>query len=155
MKVGYVQNSPIFGEKEKNFAQIEKLTDNIQADLIVLPELFATGYTCISKEEALNLAEKINGDTSIFLQQISQKTGAIIVGGFIEKEGSEIYNSSMMVFKEKIIGTYRKNKIAPFAIDCQKTLSFGIRVKLIKPANSIGPTPFQRVKLKYMESNIG
>jgi len=107
-RVGYIQNSPLFGEKEKNFAQIEKLTDNIQVDLIVLPELFATGYTFISKEEALNLAEKINGDTSIFLQQISQKTGAIIVGGFIEKEGSEIYNSSMMVFKEKIIGTYKK-----------------------------------------------
>ena len=108
MKVGYVQNSPIFGEKEKNFTQIEKLTDNIEADLIVLPELFATGYTFISKEEAQNMAEKANGDTSIFLQQISHKTGAIIVGGFVEKDGSEIYNSSMMIFKEKIIGTYKK-----------------------------------------------
>jgi len=108
MKVGYVQNSPIFGEKEKNFTQIENLVKNIEADLLVLPELFATGYTFISKEEAQDMAETTNGETSIFLQHISQKTGAILVGGFVEKEGSDIYNSSMMIIKEKFIGTYRK-----------------------------------------------
>ncbi len=108
MRVGYIQTSPIFGEKEINFKQIENLIDGIEADLIVLPELFATGYTFISKEEAQKLAEKENGATSKFLQKLSKKSSAIVVGGFIEKEGSEIYNSSLIVFKEKIIGTYRK-----------------------------------------------
>ena len=108
MKVGYIQSSPVFGEKEKNFAQIDSLTKNIKADLIVLPELFTTGYTFITKEEAQNMAEFKDGKTAKFLKRISNKTGAIVVGGFIEEEDKEIYNSSMIVFKNRIIGTYRK-----------------------------------------------
>ena len=108
MKVGYIQTHPIFGEKDTNFAQVENLTNDIKADILVLPELFATGYTFVSKEEAVELAENQNGVTSKFLQKISLKTGAIVIGGFIEKEGSEVYNSSLMVLKEKVIGTYRK-----------------------------------------------
>jgi predicted amidohydrolase len=108
MKVGYIQNSPIFGEKEKNFTQVESMVKNIEADLLVLPELFATGYTFVSKEEARDLAEKTKGETCSFLQNISQKTGAIVIGGFVEKGDSELYNSAIMVFKNKIIGSYRK-----------------------------------------------
>ena len=108
MKVGYIQNSPVFGEKDVNFAQIEEMSKNVKADLIVLPEFFATGYTFISKEEAIDLAEDGNGITSQFLQKISQKTNAIVVGGFVEKEGSKTYNSAMMVSGNEVIGIYRK-----------------------------------------------
>ena len=108
MKIGYIQNSPIFGEVEKNFTQIIELSKGVKADLIVLPELFATGYTFTSKEEAQEMAEGVDGITANFLKEISQKTGAVIVAGFIEKEGSNIYNAAIMVNGDKIIGTYRK-----------------------------------------------
>ena len=108
MKVGYIQTNPIFGEKEQNFNEIEKLIANLKADLIVLPELFATGYTFISKEEAVSLAENINGITSQFLLKIAKDTGAVIIGGFVEKEGNKIYNSAMIVSNKGVIGTYRK-----------------------------------------------
>jgi len=108
MKVGYIQNSPIFGEVEKNFSQINELSSGVNADLIVLPELFATGYTFTSKEEAQEMAEGVDGITANFLKEISNKTGAVIVGGFIEKEGSNIYNAAIMVLDDNIIGTYRK-----------------------------------------------
>ena len=52
MKIGYVQTSPTFSEKNQNFEQVKNLLSNTKADLIVLPELFATGYTFISKKEA-------------------------------------------------------------------------------------------------------
>lgn len=108
MKVGYIQNSPIFGEKEKNFTQINELSRAVKADLLVLPELFATGYTFTSKEEAREMAEGVNGMTAKFLKELSQKTGAVIVGGFIEKVDSSIYNSAIMIFEKKVISTYRK-----------------------------------------------
>ncbi len=107
-RIGYIQNSPLFGEKEKNFAQISKLIGNAKADLIVLPELFATGYTFTSKKEVNNLAETRDGETASFLKEISNKTGAVIVAGFIEKENGKNYNSSIMVYKNKVIDTYRK-----------------------------------------------
>ncbi|MFX0071180.1 MAG: nitrilase-related carbon-nitrogen hydrolase [Candidatus Hermodarchaeota archaeon] len=108
MKVGYIQTAPIFGEKEQNFAQVEELLKNVKADLIVLPELFATGYTFVSKEEAKSLAEVKDGITAQFLKKMANRTGAVIVGGFIEKENSEIYNSAMLVSDTSVIGIYRK-----------------------------------------------
>lgn len=108
MKMGYVQNSPIFGKKESNFEGVRKLLQDTKADLIVLPELFATGYTFTSKEEVKNLAETSQEETANFLKEISTKTGAVIVAGFIEKEDGKNYNSSIIVYKNKVINTYRK-----------------------------------------------
>ena len=108
MKIGYVQTSPAFGEKEHNFKQVEGLLVNIKADLIVLPELFATGYTFVSKEEAKTLAESVDGITSLFLQKMAKITGAAIVGGFIERDNNEIFNSAMLVSETGVIGIYRK-----------------------------------------------
>src|SRR3989338_3591320 len=108
MKVGYIQNSPLFGEKEKNFNEVWKLIGDTKADLLVLPELFATGYTFTSKEEVKTFAETSNEETTNFLKEISTKTGAVIVAGFIEKNGGKNYNSSIMVYKNKVIDTYRK-----------------------------------------------
>ena len=108
MIIGYVQTDPIFSEKEQNFLQIENLLKGKRADLIVLPELFATGYTFISKEEAVNLAEDIDGITAKFLKKIANLTNAVIVGGFVEKDDNKIYNSAMLVSKTDVIGVYRK-----------------------------------------------
>ena len=108
MKVGYIQTSPIFGEKRQNFKKIEKLITKLKADLIVLPELFATGYAFVSKEETVPLAEDFNGETAQFLIKMAKITGAIIIGGFIEKEEEKIYNSAMIVSSKGVIGSYRK-----------------------------------------------
>jgi len=108
MKIGYVQTSPTFSEKTQNFEQVKKLLSNTKADLIVLPELFATGYTFISKKEVESLAEDINGKTAQFLKKLSKDTGGVVIGGFIEKEGDQIFNSAMIVSRNEVIGTYRK-----------------------------------------------
>ncbi len=108
MKIGYIQTSPLFGDKKYNFEEIEKLISGIKADLIVLPELFATGYTFVSKKEAVSLAESQEGETAQFLINIAQSTGAIVIGGFIEKEGEKIYNAAIIVSNKGVIGSYRK-----------------------------------------------
>ena len=51
MKVGFVQFCPIFGKKEENLRKAEKLILKEEADLLVLPELFITGYIFADKEE--------------------------------------------------------------------------------------------------------
>ncbi len=108
MKIGYVQTLPEFGQKEQNFKEVNRLLSGVSADLVVLPELFATGYTITSKDEARALSEKKNGETALFLEKISVLTGAVIVGGFVEKDDDHIYNSAMMVYRGQLIGMYRK-----------------------------------------------
>ncbi|MFH0894917.1 MAG: nitrilase-related carbon-nitrogen hydrolase [Bacteroidota bacterium] len=108
MKAGFIQTSPIFGEKEKNFDQVRSLVGDAKTDLLVLPELFATGYAYRSKEEAEKMAEDIHGPTANFLCELSKKTEGVIVGGFVEKAEGKIFNSSLIVYEGKVIDTYRK-----------------------------------------------
>ncbi len=138
MKIGYVQSSPRFGEKQKNFKEIYNLLKGIRADLIVLPELFATGYTFTSKEEAARLAETEQGETAEFLKQLSASTGAVIVGGFAEKDGNKTYNAVMTVHQNKVINVYRKIHLFN-----KETLWF-----------SPGNRPFPVLKVKNMKIGI-
>ncbi|PKP22494.1 MAG: acyltransferase [Bacteroidetes bacterium HGW-Bacteroidetes-21] len=108
MKIGYVQNAPVFGAKEKNFDEIRILLKDVKADLLVLPELFATGYTFCSKEESRELAEPANGITADFMKEMSIHTGASIVAGFAELDNDKVYNSLIIVSGNKVIDTYRK-----------------------------------------------
>ncbi|MEW6186083.1 MAG: nitrilase-related carbon-nitrogen hydrolase [Thermodesulfobacteriota bacterium] len=108
--IGFIQFFPLFGEKTGNFQKILGLLNGTKADLIVLPELFATGYTFTSGDELRSLAEKTEppGETISFLKHISSLTGAVIVGGFAEEENGDYFNSSAMVYRDQTIGIYRK-----------------------------------------------
>ncbi|MFW9988773.1 MAG: nitrilase-related carbon-nitrogen hydrolase [Candidatus Odinarchaeota archaeon] len=108
MKIGYIQYNPIFGEKEKNFEQVNNLIGDTNADLLVLPELFATGYTFASKKEVEALAEDLEGQTAQFLFKLSKKTKSTLVAGFVEKDENSLYNSAMIVNNSKVLGVYRK-----------------------------------------------
>lgn len=109
MKVGYVQLKTVFGEKQKNFDKVSDLLKDVEdVDLIVLPELFATGYTFTSIEEVESLSESNDGKTSQFLQEMGKRTDAVIVGGFVEKFENKLYNSAMMISKDGVIDIYRK-----------------------------------------------
>ncbi len=108
MRVGYVQTSPVFGEKHANFKEVETLLDGVQADLIVLPELFATGYTFASHGEVEQLAEETDGQTSRFLIEMASRIGGVVAAGFAEREGKSYFNSAVMVDGGGIIGGYRK-----------------------------------------------
>ncbi len=108
MVLGFVQFAPVFGEKQKNFNAVEELLKGLNADLLVLPELFATGYAFQSQEEVLSLSEVPGKETSLFLRHIAGISHATIVAGFIERENSSLYNAAMMVDAAGIIGIYRK-----------------------------------------------
>lgn len=108
MRVGYLQFGPIFGQKESNFERVGSFLDSAKADLIVLPELFATGYVFESRKELLGLAEDEMGPTFTFLRGLSLKSGAAIVAGIAERDGDDCYNSCFMFADGEITARYRK-----------------------------------------------
>lgn len=112
MKIGFVQFSPVFGEKEKNFTKVENLLKNISPDLIVLPELFSTGYLFLNKDELHTLAEPAdNGITHDFIFTLCRRKNCAIVYGFAEKTKDKIYNSAIMMAPQGIVGHYRKTHL--------------------------------------------
>jgi len=107
-KIGFVQTEPLFGEKQKNFRAAEELLAGFTADLLVLPELFATGYTFISASEVLELSEGNGEETTLFLRHLGAMCKATVVAGFIERENGNCYNSALMADASGMITTYRK-----------------------------------------------
>jgi len=109
LKVGFVQTFPFFGKKEENLKKAESLIQKIEADLLVLPELFNTGYIFADKEELFSLAEDVpQGKTTDFLLRLSQKRKISLVFGIAEKCEDKLYNSSILVTPEGKAGVYRK-----------------------------------------------
>lgn len=109
MKVGFVQFEPVFGQIGVNLEKVARLLAEVDAELIVLPELFNSGYLFTSREEALNLAEEIPaGKTVESLCRIARQRNIHIVAGICEKEGDRLFNSAALIAPGGWRGTYRK-----------------------------------------------
>ena len=112
MKTTLLQFEPAYLKKKVNLDQVELLLGpegGLDADLVVLPELFATGYFFRSTEDARSVAEEApDGETTRRLHAWAQASGATFVAGIVEREGDRLYNSAVVVTPRGWLGTYRK-----------------------------------------------
>lgn len=109
--VASIQMNCIQGEKKFNLKIAKGLIENAiaqNARLIVLPELFSTGYLVESQD--LLLAETIPGPTTNMLMAIAQKANVLIAGSIIEKGEARgtVYDTAFLIGPQGLIGTYRK-----------------------------------------------
>ena len=112
MRTGIYQNNPRFGEVKINLEQAIRKMDTIQADLIVLPELFSTGYQFTSLDEVRELAEEIpSGPSCEILIKYAHLKNLYIVFGIAERKGDTLYNSAALIGPDGFIGKYRKSHL--------------------------------------------
>ncbi len=112
IRVGFYQFNPLFGEKERNLEKVESALLETDADLVVLPELFQSGYQFVDREEVDAIAEEIPGGvTTELLRDVSRKKNMYIVGGLAERAGDDYFNSAVFVGPEGFIGHYRKTHL--------------------------------------------
>lgn len=108
MKGAILQYDPAYLDVERNLAAVDGLIDSLDADLLVLPELFAAGYFFKSSEDLRSVAETADGRTVEQLKAWSRDKNAVIVAGFPELTASGIYNSAAVVSPQGLVGVYRK-----------------------------------------------
>lgn len=109
MKVGLLQTSPVFGKTDENIENAVVKIKQLDADLVVLPELFNTGYQFTSREETLALAEKVpDGKTTRALINLAKEKHLYIVAGIAEMDNGNCYNSAVLAGPKGFIGCYRK-----------------------------------------------
>jgi predicted amidohydrolase len=111
MKLSIVQYTPTFGEKQENFRRLHAHSERIDADVIVFPELCTTGYFFQSKEESRSYAETLDGEAADFFRTMAQEHDAMVVAGFAEKDGENVYNSAMIVTPNEAVRIYRKTHL--------------------------------------------
>jgi predicted amidohydrolase len=112
MRVGFYQYEPQFGEVAKNLDAVAAALEQTEADLIVLPELFASGYQFVSQDEVMQLAETVpDGPTTRRLIELAKRRRMVIIGGLPERAGDVCYNSAVVVGPSGFIGCYRKTHL--------------------------------------------
>ena len=79
------------------------------AQIVVLPELVQSGYLFADRDEALGLAETVDGLTLQLWQALARELNLVIVGGFCERlPGDELANSAAMIDANGLRAVYRK-----------------------------------------------
>lgn len=108
-RVAFVQGRPAFGRTEENLEKGLSLAASVDADLVVLPELWSTGYVFSSHAEVAALAEDArSGATARALAWAARREKRHFVAGFAEAAGGRFYNSAMLVGPGGPKAVYRK-----------------------------------------------
>lgn len=101
-----VIQTPLFWEdKDKNLAMFRsKISAIDHTDLVVLPEMFNSGFTM----NATKVAEKMNGETVSWMKEMSVLKKSSIVGSIVIEENGGHYNRMIYVRLDGSITTYDK-----------------------------------------------
>lgn len=115
MKISIAQFKSELGAVNKNFATAERLIELAKnSDVIILPELWSTGYYPTPVE---NFADKDGKRTSEFICAAARKFSVNIIGGsVIVSSGEEIFNRCIVANRRgEIVATYDKTHLFSFA----------------------------------------
>jgi predicted amidohydrolase len=111
LKISLVQFTPDLGNPSHNLRQIADLLHGAETDIIILPELCTTGYSFVSREEALGAAEGPEGESIAFFKQLANAHKAIVIAGIAEKNGDNVYNSALVALPGDELKVYRKTHL--------------------------------------------
>ena len=109
MKVGFVQTRPELGNVRVNLDNAVNMINKVEADLLVLPELFSTGYFFPDKKSLFQLAEPIPASRTVrTLKSLAKRKKCGLIFGMAEKHNSRCYNSSVYISPRGEVHLYRK-----------------------------------------------
>jgi omega-amidase len=118
MKIAFIQSSLIWENPAENRTyfdeKINQISDDI--DLIILPEMFTTGFTMDPKP----VAETMNGITIKWLQTIASEKKCAITGSLVITENNHFYNRLVFIFPDGKIDFYDKKHLFTLANEHKK-----------------------------------
>jgi omega-amidase len=109
LQVSFFQTELFWENPTANLAMFEEKIAALPhtTDLIVLPEMFSTGFTMNIEK----VAEPMNLTTLRWMKQQAAATGAVITGSFIVKENGKFYNRLAWVEPNGSVDVYDKRHL--------------------------------------------
>ncbi len=136
MRLGYFQFDCKFGAREENLERVWKKLKGETFELLVLPELFSTGYFFRDPEDAMARSEEIpHGPTTEFLVDLARCHQAFIVGGIAERGEERAFSSAVIAGPGGFVGRHRKLNLT------------GWEQKIFAPGSSINIFQLDRVRV--------
>ncbi|MBK7337964.1 MAG: amidohydrolase [Saprospirales bacterium] len=109
LRVSLIQASLAWEDAVANRQNLEYLLAPLAGttDLVVLPEMFSTGFSMRSE----SLAEEMNGPSVRWMQSMAQKLDAVLTGSLIIRERGVYYNRLLWVRPDGSFAIYDKRHL--------------------------------------------
>jgi predicted amidohydrolase len=113
MKVTLIQSNLFWENPKQNRRYFEGKINSISenTDLIVLPEMFTSGFTM----NPINVAETMQGETVLWMQSLAKARKSAITGSVVIEEKGNFYNRMLFVFPSGEIQLYDKRHLFTLA----------------------------------------
>lgn len=104
---------------------MRKLEDAPDSDLLLLPEIWPTGYFSFDNYE--KDSEELDGPLVAKIAAFAKKKGVhIMTGSFVERDGDDLYNTSLFLNPEgEVVARYRKIHLFGYQSDERRILTPG------------------------------
>ncbi len=130
LKITLIQTSLQWESSSENLSHFSTLINKIRkgsTDIILLPEMFATGFSMNASAHA----EKMNGVAVNWMKEIANKKNAVVCGSLIIHENNKYYNRLLWVHPDGKILHYDKRHLFRLANE-HKVFTAGSKKLLIK-----------------------
>jgi predicted amidohydrolase len=107
MRITTIQYDIVWEDKETNLKNLTSKINTIQSDVIVLPEMFTTGFTMTPKP----LAESMTDKTIQWMKEIALTKDLAICGSIIIREEDKYFNRFIWVNPDGTIYHYDKRHL--------------------------------------------
>jgi predicted amidohydrolase len=109
LRVALVQADLHWELPEANRAMLEEMLWQLPgpADVVVLPEMFTTGFTM----RAAQVAEPMGLHTTRWMLQQARQLDAAVVGSFVVKDGGQCFNRLLWAFPDGRLAQYDKRHL--------------------------------------------
>lgn len=113
MKITLIQTALAWEDAEANRSNFTTHINDMQeeTDLILLPEMFSTGFTL----NPAPIAEKVNGPTAMWMKTMAGENNCAITGSLVIEEDGRYYNRLLFVFPDGAIQQYDKRHLFSLA----------------------------------------
>jgi omega-amidase len=113
MKIALLQTELSWENPNENKALLQEKINAIShdVDLIVLPEMFTSGFTMNPK----NVAQTMQGEAISWLKETAKDKNCAITGSLVIEENGNYYNRLVFVFPSGEIQTYDKRHLFTLA----------------------------------------
>ncbi|TBR20279.1 MAG: amidohydrolase [Chitinophagaceae bacterium] len=118
LHITIIQSALHWENKSANLNSFEEKINSINGknEIVVLPEMFSTGFTM----QPELFAETMDGETTQWMRRIAKEKKIILTGGVIIKEDENYYNRLLWVLPNGIIYHYDKRHLFAYAGEDKK-----------------------------------
>lgn len=108
LKIAYIQSNIIWEDSSKNLRKLDEVLTKIdEVDLIILPEMFNTGFTM----NVNSVAQSADGMVALWLKKYALERGCALMGSAIINQNNKFANRLLMALPCSGIKHYDKRHL--------------------------------------------